>query len=190
MKPTPKMKDISESINKPKASIWWSIGLLAFFLTIFVFWGLTRFIEWDKTHQFHTEFPILVRLSYPIQVWERRPEIIKQTIPEYNGIVDTPIKKYICEKFGVMDCKIALGIVQAESNFNEQAWNINDNHTIDAGLWQINSVHFKQDGCSLKEVLDPIRATDCAYNIYKASGSKWSAWSTYLSGSYLASIDK
>lgn len=127
---------------------------------------------------------------WPLKVELRQDKVVEKIapFPEFTGEIDSPVKKYIADKFGVYDAKIALGIVQAESGFNEEAWNINTNGTIDVGLWQINSIHFKQPGCSLKEVLDPIRATDCAYNIYKASGNKWNAWVTWNTGAYLGNL--
>jgi len=85
-----------------------------------------------------------------------------------------------------MDCKIALGVAQAESGFREDAININDNGTIDVGIFQINSVHFKQEGCTLQDVVYQNKNVECAYKIFKASG--WSAWTAWKSGSYLAEV--
>ena len=96
----------------------------------------------------------------------------------------TPIEKYICEKFGIYDCKIMIAIAKAESGMKADAFHINSNGTIDVGIFQINSSHFAQKGCSLSEAVDPLKNIDCAYSIYKASGI--TAWAVYNNGSYLA----
>ena len=91
-------------------------------------------------------------------------------------------EKYICDKWGIADCKIALAVAKAESGMREQAFNINTNNTVDIGIFQINSIHFNKEGCSLKEITDAYKNVDCAYQIYKASG--WNAWSAFNNSSF------
>jgi len=64
----------------------------------------------------------------------------------------------------------------------EGAFNANANGTIDVGIFQINSIHFNKEGCSLKEVSDAYKNVDCAYEIYKQSG--WTPWTVFNTGSF------
>jgi hypothetical protein len=133
---------------------------------------------------FHS--PIELAFFQPVKVEERKPEYIKEVITlDYPGEIDTPIEKYICQKWGAFDCKTALAVSKAEVCGKDKNCRIEDNfetigineNSIDAGIFQINSVHFKQPGCSLKEILDPYKNADCAYQIWEASGwSPWVAW--------------
>ena len=174
-----------------KRKPYYLFTLLGIFLVILLWVGFTSIFSYLNTHTFTKQAMVIPpSFHWPLRIEKKEePKVVEKiVIPEYTAEIDTPIKKYVCDKFGVMDCKIALGVIQAESGFNDQAWNVNDNGSIDVGLWQINSIHFKQPGCSLKEVIDPIDATNCAYSIWKASG--WNVWSSVNNGSYLAQIDK
>ena len=86
----------------------------------------------------------------------------------------------MCQKFDNTNCRMAIAIMKAESNGDNTAFNTNTNGTIDVGLFQINSVHFNTEGCSLQEVTTVDGNIDCAYSIFKKSG--WSAWSSFNSG--------
>jgi hypothetical protein len=90
------------------------------------------------------------------------------------------VEKMIYEEFGPADYKVARAVAKAESGLREQAFGINTNNTIDVGVFQINSIHFGQKGCSFKEVLDARSNIKCAHEIQKASG--WTAWSVFNSG--------
>ena len=130
---------------------------------------------------FHT--PIEVVLFPIVRIEERKPEtIIQNYILDYPDDIDTPIEKYICEKWGPFDCKTALAVAKAESGMREDAININNNNTIDYGIFQINSVHFKKPGCSMKDLVIAEKNVDCAYSIWKAQG--WSPWVAFNSGSF------
>ena len=109
-----------------------------------------------------------------------------KVVLNYPDAIDTPLKKYICDKFGVYDCKTALAVASAESGLREQAVHINNNNTIDVGIFQINSIHFKQEGCSLKEIIDQYKNVDCAYGIWKVQG--WNPWVAFINGNYLGKL--
>lgn len=126
--------------------------------------------------------PIEIKLQQPIVVVERKTKIeYIREFAESLPIPKTPLEKYICEKFG-KECQIALAVALAESGMREEAINVNTNSTIDIGIFQINSVHWKKNGCSPKELFDSYKNVDCAYKIYSASG--WSAWSAVNNGSF------
>jgi hypothetical protein len=146
--------------------------------------------NWFATHTLQFNKVITIQLQKPIEIKERIVpaerviEIVKE-LPEYENLTD--IEKYICDKWGVYDCKVALAIAKAESGMREDAYNAyNSNNTIDIGIFQINSVHYSKDGCGLKDVVDAKKNIDCAYKIWEASG--WEAWSAYNSGSFKSKL--
>lgn len=64
---------------------------------------------------------------------------------------------YAAEKFGV-DETLLRAIARVESGFNEQALNINTNHSYDIGMMQINSIHratLEKAGLAMTDLLDP-----------------------------------
>ena len=162
---------------------------IATVLAFFVATGLIIYAvsTWFDTHKIIFNQPVRVKVVSPIVIQERKDKVIeKKMVVSYPGEIDTPIKKYICDKFGVYDCKVALAIVQAESGFNEQAFNANSNDSVDLGCWQINfPTHLKT--ISPSDALDCEKATDWAYEKYKRDGN-FNAWVAYTSGSYIAKL--
>lgn len=140
--------------------------------------------SWFETHYLVFNPPVEIYFNPPVEVKKRKPEV-KLVIVDKTPKLDklTPIEKYICDKFGVYDCKMALAVARAESGMNPEAWNINKNGTIDVGIFQINSIHFNQPGCSLREVVDPKKNVDCAYSIWKRQG--WHPWTAAKNGRFI-----
>ena len=163
--------------------------LAGIFITIILLAGLLYTFKivnsWFNTHYFEFAQPVEVKLNQPIAIKERKP-IVQKIVLDYPDEIDTPIEKYIVEKFGVWDAKTALAIAKAESGFREEAIHINTNNTIDVGIFQINSVHFKKAGCSLKELVDQYKNVDCAYSIYKEQG--FTPWVAFINKSYLVNL--
>lgn len=84
-------------------------------------------------------------------------------------------EQYIRLVFG-KDAPTALLVAKAESGMRCDAQNVNKGtNSLDAGLFQINSVHLKKAGWKIGDLLDCHRNTDMAYKIFKGSG--WGAWS-------------
>jgi hypothetical protein len=158
------------------------VSIIAISFGVYAFKAIN---SWFNTNYFVFTAPVEVKLNQPISVKERKP-IEKKIVLDYPDEIDTPIEKYICEKFGVYDCKVALAIASAESGLREQALNINTNSTIDVGIFQVNSVHVRRAGCSLKELVDQYKNVDCAYTIFKEQG--WNPWVVYKNGSYLVKL--
>ena len=125
-------------------------------------------------------------MQTPVTIKKRVAKVVEKKIAPVSDVkIDTPIKKYICDKFGVYNCKIALAIVQAESGFNDQAINVNTNGSVDLGLWQISfPTHGKR--ITPAEALDPYKATDYAYKLYKEHGDSFESWVAFSTGRYLA----
>ena len=145
-----------------------------------------RVNEWYSTHALVFNQAVNVEFKKPIEIKKReaaKTEIVRivEEIPEYKDLNE--IEKYICDKWGVYDCKLAISIARAESGMREEAFNAyNSNNTLDVGIFQVNSVHFNKPGCSLKELVDAKKNIDCAYQIYQSSG--FNAWSVYKSGAF------
>ncbi len=120
-------------------------------------------------------------LQTPVVIEERTPEVqyievVKQSLKPTNSI-----EEKICQKFGA-ECEIALAVMKAESGGNPLAYNINTNNSFDFGLFQINSIHYKKEICSIDKVITVEGNIDCAYSIYEAQG--FSPWVAYSNGAY------
>lgn len=166
------------------------IGLIIFFTTLLIgTYETTKAVNSffnERYLKFNKVISVTLKYPFEIKAREKAKVVEKKIILDYPDEIDTPIEQYICEKFGAYDCKTALAVFKAESGLREDAVNINTNGTIDVGIAQINSVHFKKPGCSLKEIADMYKNVDCAYTIWKASG--WSPWVAFNKGSYLSHL--
>ena len=157
--------------------------LLLLMAVIAGYFGFQTIANWFNTYQIKFNQVLKVEVKAPFEVVKRKPQEIVFSYPDE---IDTPIEKYICEKFGVYQCQTALAIAKAESDMKEDAINVNTNRTIDIGIFQVNSVHFKKEGCSPKELLDQYKNVDCSYTIWKSSG--WFPWVSWVNNSYLVKI--
>jgi hypothetical protein len=155
---------------------------LIFILVILAYAGIQAMSSWYDTHEVIFNKMVDIKINRPFEVKTRIPEV-KEIVLEYPDEIDTLIEKYICDTFGLYQCINALAIAKAESGMREDAININTNNTIDIGIFQINSVHFKKEGCSPKELLDQYTNVDCAFKIYTQQGN-WSAWSAFNNNSF------
>lgn len=77
---------------------------------------------------------------------------------------------------------IAMAIMQAESQCNPNATNVNTNGTMDAGLFQVNDVHVP-NLIGYSERFEPSANVKAAFAVYEGSG--WKAWSVYNNGKYM-----
>lgn len=68
----------------------------------------------------------------------------------------------------------ANAIITCESHFNNNAFNINANGTIDLGVYQFNSLHIKSGWINLDEIGDYKKSTKKAIEMWKKKG--WSPW--------------
>ena len=178
------MKQLTDHSNR---KYLWILLALIFLPLLFI--GFVKYENWHKDHYIQTNVPIEVKFKPVFEVMTKEePKVVEKAMEIPDVIVDTPLKKFICDQFGPLDCKIALAVAQAESGFKEDAININTNGTIDVGIFQINQIHYGKLGCALKEVAIAEQNVMCAYNIFKNSG--WSAWSAFNNSSFLAHVDK
>jgi len=189
MKETAKDLKVMERIDYYKVPFVGTV-LLSVILAVVLatLYGMQQLVNWGNTHRVLTQNPVEVKFKPLVVVEKIEPEVvISPVIVEASNIeLETDIEKYICKKFGDLDCKIALAIAKAESGLRENAININTNGTIDVGIYQINSIHFNKEGCTLKEVSDMYKNVDCAYSIWKEQG--WTPWVAYLNNSYMEKL--
>lgn len=94
---------------------------------------------------------------------------------------DLTIEEQICRVFG-KECRLALAVSQAENGTRQcDRLNVNNNKSVDVGVFQLNSVHFKK-GYTLSDFTDCEKNVLIAKAIRDASG--WEAWVTYNTGAY------
>lgn len=143
-----------------------------------------KLATWFNKNEVITKTPIIVKFQRMIEIKEREsvsPVVIKNIVYASDEKIDTPLKQLICDTFGAYECKTALAVAQAESGMREDAWNHNSNNTLDIGLFQINSIHWKKEGCSLKELVTVEGNVACAYKLFQESG--WGIWAVVQNGS-------
>jgi hypothetical protein len=151
--------------------------------------SIQRFFN-EKEIVFQKVFVFSADVNSPIVVKNKEAEAVMVYMEpeETNELIenskDPDLAKYICDKFGPVDCPIALAVANAESGMRADAYHFNSNNTLDFGVMQINSIHWGKEGCSMKELVDPYKNVDCGYNIKQESG--WTAWTVVNTGAYLA----
>lgn len=69
-----------------------------------------------------------------------------------------------------------LCVARFESAFNPKAVNVNNNESVDIGLYQINDKWWG-DHCDIDQLFDPIYNIECAKLIYNKRG--FDAWIAY-----------
>ena len=172
------------------------LGILALITLLFflAYAGLRSLSSWYNTHEIIFNQMVKVELKVPVEIKKREPQI-KEIVLDYPDEIDTPIEKYICEKFGPFDCKTALAVFSAESGLREDALNVNTNGSIDYGIAQINSGNWKLPGCSLKEIVDQYKNVDCGYKLWDRGDGKegdgkgnFNAWVAFKNNNYMGKL--
>jgi len=177
------MKNVKQYKNQLRLGILLILIILSVASISIILKAINNFFDQNYI-QFNRVINIEIKAPFEIKKRAENPqEVIKivEQLPKLEE-VNSDIEKYICDKWGIYQCQVALAVAKAESGLKEDAFNVNSNGSIDVGIFQINSVHYKKQGCSLKEIIDPYKNVDCAYEIYQSSG--WNAWSVYNNGSF------
>jgi hypothetical protein len=185
------MKDLLKT--KPRISLKVKLYALLGILIMGAWLGyqVTKGVnEWFAKHELVFNKVISVEVKAPIEVKERQIQVqqvvnVINQVPEPKDLV-TDAEKYIYEVFGIENYKLAISIAKAESGMVEGRIHINDNNTIDVGEFQLNSIHFTKEGCSLKEVATTKGNVDCAYKLYQASG--WTPWVAFNNGNFISKL--
>ena len=182
--PTQFIKHLDIPTEKKKLNKTWlflKFAIVFFVLSTAIYGGVMFY----NTHDFRS--PILFQNPVPVKELN-----IESPVPSKSGILikqsyaeELTPEEYIEHKFGKYG-QIALAVAKAESGLREEAINTNTNGSIDSGIFQINSVHWGKEGCSLKELLEWKKNVDCAYQIFEASG--FTPWTVFKSGAYIAKL--
>ena len=167
--------------------IKYSLGVIGSLLL--TLWLVVIINNWFNDNKFLFQSPIQITLHKPVQIVKR--ELLKPTIIEIVNEIPTlkdltPIEEYICEKWGAYECKIALAVAKAESGLRKDAIGVNTNKTVDIGIFQINSIHYKKDECSLEKVVTAEGNVDCAFSIWEEQS--WQPWVAFTNGSFKSKL--
>ena len=161
-----------------------TLAILGFLTMICAF--AVRVALWFDSNKVIVKSPIVITTQKVVTVEKRVVEVINPiTMIVYPEDVKTDIEKYICDKWGIADCKMALAVAKAESGLRCNALNINTNDTADLGLFQLNTTHLKKGGdWTLANMGDCYKNVDLAYELWKEQG--FSPWVAFNTGAYLA----
>lgn len=185
--------DLGRFLPKSYLTIWIVLGLFAIAGLLALLANLTNFISRNNIIIQKPYVAMIDIIRQPIVVIEPRKELIVmspigQTVTEPVNIDNlSDIEEEILRVFGEQDFKVARAIAKAESGLREHAFHANDNGSIDLGVFQINSVHYNKEGCSMNEVVTYKGNIKCAYSIYKEQG--FSPWVAYTSKSFVPNLD-
>lgn len=164
-----------KKINAKKAVAIISVILFALVLTgLLVLAVIEKTATWFDNNDIITQSP--VSLHKPVSIVKRK--VMEERVYELGGEIvtfDSPIEEYICEKFG-KDCIQAISLAHAESNMRVDAWNANENGTLDVGIFQVNSIHWNKEGCSFADLTVAEKNVDCAFTIYTNDGNCFKSW--------------
>jgi peptidoglycan hydrolase-like protein with peptidoglycan-binding domain len=84
------------------------------------------------------------------------------------------------------DLAIAVAVAIGESTCNPYAANTNVNHSVDYGVWQINTIH--PDVLAIGNWRDPAVNARMARIVWMREG--WNAWMVYKHNTYLQYMDR
>lgn len=171
--------------------IFWAVifsGLVyAVTETLVVFNGWSALNKVQVPFEVHTPitFRDMVVRREPIRVLSPLAQDLVKDDPEWKEEL-TDIEKLICDTWGPYDCKVAIAVAKAESGLREDAWNANKNGTIDMGIFQVNSIHWSKEGCSMKEIVIAEKNIKCAHKIWENGG--WSHWVVFNTGAFRSKL--
>lgn len=154
-------------------------------------YGLVKVNEWFEDNALVIKSPVevAVKTNQVLAVVKReKTTIVKSEQAKIDAIVekedDKDLAKYICDKFGAVECKTALAVAKAESGMDCNAIHLNTNGSVDFSVYQINSVHLNK--YTLADLADCRKNVDIAYEMWSAQG--WNPWVAYTSEAYLSKL--
>jgi len=144
-----------------------TLAILGFLIVICVV--AVRVALWFDDNKVVVKSPVVIKTQKMITVEKRVTQVINPIVMiNYPEDVKTDIEKYICDKWGIADCKMAIAVAKAESGLKCDALNINTNNTVDMGIFQLNSTHLKKGGeWTLTNMGDCYKNVDLAYELWK-----------------------
>jgi len=118
-------------------------------------------------------YTVLLRLSWVDYTIKPVKALTSQNIATQEPI---SIAEHICLATDGENCDVLVNLARCESSLNPDAWHVNTNKSVDLGLFQWNSVHFKTKmtpACAL-DVYCSARATN--EEIKNGNGKIWVCW--------------
>ena len=177
------------------------ISVLALFILAGLYSLWIAINNWFIEYHFLFQSPVQISFYKPVQVVKNewlRPTIIEvvNELPELKNL--TSIEKYICDKWGPYNCRLAVAVIKTEGlsydkdgNVIPDRFHIEKDGTVSIGITQINSVNWDLGGCSLQEIADPFKAVDCGYRIWdRADGEEgngegaFTPWGSFTDGNF------
>jgi hypothetical protein len=137
-----------------------------------------------SSYTINLQSPILIRLHWPAVISEKITSGgAEEARADQRGRPLSAWQEYACRQFG-SDGRVALAIQRAENPQGKcEIYHYNSDGTLDWGYFQINTVHLKRPGLSLRDLLDCKANIDFAFQLFQEEHG-FSAWSTYNSGKY------
>lgn len=152
--------------------------------------GVSKLARWFDYNTLRVQSPIAVKTQKVVVITKRENKVIIVKPENQKAISkakDKDLAEYICSKG--WNCEVAVALATAESGMREGSVNLNQGHSLDVGIYQINlTYHGHRKGCSLKELSDKYKNVDCAYSIYLEQG--FEPWVAYTNGMYLAHLGR
>lgn len=163
--------------------------LLGIVLSIYGVWaGVRAVAEWGSTHEIVGQKAVSIKIQLPYRIETVKPKEVLSPLGEaILKSIDDPLSNLqtaVLAKFGSVEFKVVDAIIKCESNYNPEAIHYNSNGTYDAGLFQINQLHWNKEYCpfGLRDLLDPNNNMECAYQIYLRNNKSFQAWSSLGNG--------
>lgn len=157
-------------------------------------YGISRVADFFDENALIVKLPVEVAVKTN-RVVEIQPRVKTLVVSERTekvaeivaGEDDKDLATYICEKWGVVECKTALAVAKAESGMRCDAYNANTNGSVDLSVFQLNTIHLAKGGeWTLANMANCRKNVDLAYEVWQAQG--WSPWVAYRNGSWLAKL--
>src|SRR3990167_11469573 len=166
--------------HQEKSSAIWLWVLLTIILIALGWFGLMKLADFTQAHYIKKNRLFTWDWNWPLSIKEKEEaKVVEKYIePARPEEIDTPIKKYACDKWGQYECLVMISVFEAESGWDNTAWGVNvdtnspKGYTLDYGIAQINTINWKLEGCTLADITDPVLNIDCAYKIWdRADGN-------------------
>ena len=140
-------------------------------------------VQFNANYTINLQSPLLLRFQFPLVIAhrDRSSDAIEAQSDQRTPL--TAYQQYACAKFGPA-CRVALAIQRAENPQGKcEIYHYNSDGTLDWGYFQINTVHLKRPGLTLRDLLDCKANIDFAHRLY-LERNNFTAWSTFKSGAY------
>ena len=159
-----------------------------------ILYGISKIADFFDENALIVKLPVevAVKTNRVVEIQPRvKTTIVSEKTEKVAEIVageeNKDLATYICEKWGVVECKTALAVAKAESGMRCDAYNANTDGSVDLGVFQLNTIHLAKGGeWTLTNMADCQKNVDLAYEVWQAQG--WNPWVAYRNGSWLVKL--